>query len=391
MKYVCSRCKMIFYKKNDYERHLSRKIQCTQNNDKNLNNDLFCIFCDKKFNRKDKLQSHIKITHSITNDKVLDKLQNILITSSNNNKSNNNKSNNNSNNKSNNKSNNNSHNNNDNHGNIITNNITNNYIKIIPFGKDGTDCLSFPEKMKVFSSETSPLETIIDLVNLNPEKPENHNVGVPDLKSAYGIIYDGKKWNAEKVTEIVNSVLATKKKDLTKIGEEIKNYVKDEKKKEINDHLEDYNKMETNPSSRKLMGGYVKKQLYNKRQYSIDAKKQMESNELDKNLNEDEDDADNEFKDILREGLTMKEAIKHNTNKKIIQYVLDTYTKNNIINTEDHKYLIDKLNAINDSELLDILFSVVIDCIYLKEKPSDEKFNQKININDAINNYLNNH
>lgn len=242
--------------------------------------------------------------------------------------------------------------------------------------------------MKVFSSEASPLETILDLVNLNPEKPENHNVGVPDLKSAYGIIYDGKKWNAEKVTEIVNSVLANKKKDLTKIGEEIKNYVKDEKKKEINDHLADYDKMETNPSSRKLMSGHVKKQLYNKRQYSIDAKKQMENNELNKNL--DEDKEDNEFKDILREGLTMKEAVKHNTNKKFIQYVLDTYTKNNIINMDDHKYLIDKLNEINDSELLDILFRVVIDCIYFKEKPSNEKFNQKININNAINQYLNN-
>jgi hypothetical protein len=376
--YVCSRCKKIFKKKYDYDKHINRKIQCVMNNDtKNSDIDSPCAICKKKFSRKDKLQSHMNNFHGITDSKIINKIQNILLNGSNNefhNKSHNNT--------------NSPHNNMDNCGNNVTN-ITNNYIKIIPFGKDGTDCLSFPEKMKVFSSETSPLETIIDLVNLNPEKPENHNVGVPDLKSAYGIIYDGKKWNAEKVTEIVNSVLATKKKDLTKIGEEIKNYVKDEKKKEINDHLEDYNKMETNPSSRKLMGGYVKKQLYNKRQYSIDAKKQMESNEL--NNDSDEDNENDEFKDILREGLTMKEAIKHNTNKKIIQYVLDIYTKNNIISENDHKYLINKLNEINDSKLLDILFSVVIDCIYLKEKPSDEKFNQKININDAIDKYLNNH
>lgn len=396
VKYVCPKCKKVFYKKYNYDVHINRKNSCIDNDDNgNISEDFSCKICDKKLSRPDKLYSHMKSIHNITDIQLIKKIQKISSKDPyiKTNKSINkmidesiNKTIDSSINKTIDKS------NNVTNINITNNNNNNNnYYGMFPFGKDGTECLTLAEKIQIFSSRASPLETLVVLVNLNKDKPDHHNVGIPDMKSGYGIIYDGTEWNAEKISEIVNVLIKNKGEDLTKIREEIKEYVKEEVMKQIEQQLMDYIKMETDPSARKLLTGYLKKILYNYREFAMNAKKHMENDPVKRNIN---DYASS--RDILKDGLTMDDIIKHdaikknlNNYKQLIRYILNTHIR--FTNDDDHKYLIDKLDEINDSKLLNILFSVVVECIYFREKTSDDKFNQKININSAIDQYINNH
>lgn len=104
---------------------------------------------------------------------------------------------------------------------IVGNNNNNNYYYISPFGKEEINKLTIIEKMSILLSQENPIIEIILITNLNPDKPEYHNIGYTDLKSGYGIIFNGKTWERKEINIIINELLAAKKNDLFKIKLEI--------------------------------------------------------------------------------------------------------------------------------------------------------------------------
>ncbi len=74
----------------------------------------------------------------------------------------------------------------------ITNNIQNN-IKLLAY--DNTDISNITDKdiMKCMNHSNMCVPYLIKMIHLDPEKPENHNVYISNLKNGYIMVYDGDK------------------------------------------------------------------------------------------------------------------------------------------------------------------------------------------------------
>ena len=276
---------------------INRKNSCFDDNKK----EFMCNKCERNFSRKDSLKRHMK---KCDGNKKQNK--NIPIVTNNGNYGNYG-----------NYGNNGNYGNYGNYGNVNNgnNNIINNngtYIAVnnflFPFGKDGTNCLSTPEKIAIFSSNENPMEMIIIKINLDPRKRNHHNVGYPDKQSGYGIIFDGDNWITERIDVIMNVLLESKEKDLLNIYDEIKQFLSDDKNNMIKDKLDDLNK-KLNPrtvidvKSKKNLVVHLKKHLYNNRKLALDAKKNIEL--LNKDINHK-----NIFENILKDGITIEDVDK---------------------------------------------------------------------------------
>ncbi len=76
---------------------------------------------------------------------------------------------------------------------------------------------------------------IIIETNLNPYKYKYHNVGYTNTHSGYSYVYNGETWQRKEIYTIMNDLLQSKRKDLLRIYNEIKNFLSDEQNKIIND------------------------------------------------------------------------------------------------------------------------------------------------------------
>ena len=101
-------------------------------------------------------------------------------------------------------------------------------IFILPFGGEEINRLSMEDKLEIFASK-DPITSLITKTNLNPLFPEYHNVGfgLESKADNYGVIYNGTSFEKRNIDIIMDELLHAKKRDLEKISEEIKQYLKD--------------------------------------------------------------------------------------------------------------------------------------------------------------------
>lgn len=215
--YICNRCGKYFNKKNKFDKHLNRTYMCQINkNHKKDVDEYFCNVCNKKYARQDTMNRHLKSKKHEINMKTYKKVKKINIINGDTMNVNNN---------------------NINNGDMIINN-NKNYYFISPFGQEETKKLTSLEKISTLLSQENPIIEIILITNLNPKKPEYHNIGYTDIKSGYGIIFNGKTWERKEVNAMFNELLMTKKNDLFKIRLEISPFLSDEHKKIIEEKLQ---------------------------------------------------------------------------------------------------------------------------------------------------------
>ena len=239
--------------------------------------------------------------------------------------------------------------------------IVKNY-NLFPFGKDGVDCLSIPEKITIFSSDENPMEMIIVKVNLDINKPNHHNVGIKDLQSGYGIIFDGDKWLTERISAIMEVLLESKEKDLLKIHDEIKDFLSDDVNKSIKDTLNDLNHNlnrgnHIDIKSKKTLIAHLKKYFYNNRKLAIKFKKHTSNESItDKNSMNDDN---NRFENILKKGCTIEDIENHIKNKKqketkinvlndLCSHLLSILRAQNNVNKNYFSLILSRINTISD-------------------------------------------
>jgi hypothetical protein len=330
----CERCKRIFYNKEHLERHSKRKILCTYVNDKNegnndtKNKDNQCEKCNKYFSRPFTLKRHQETICNKNN-----KAQNI-----NNAKTK--------------------------KGNInqIINNGDNNKIiikqyNLFPFGKDGIDCLTTPEKIAIFSSDENPMEMIIVKVHLDPEKINHHNVGYKDDHSGYGIIFDGDEWLTERIEVILEVLLQSKEKDLLKIYDEIKHFLSHNSNGNIKNTLDNLNRKlrpmnKIDAKSKKNLIDHLKKHFFNNRNLVLEAKKHTENKKYNNHHK-------NNYNNILKDGYTIEDVDREIKLRKQKDQKLN-------LKKELAKDLIQKLDEIENSEynlLIEMINNIDIDSI----------------------------
>jgi len=90
--------------------------------------------------------------------------------------------------------------------NNITNNIQNN-IKLLAY-KD-TDISNITNKniRSCMNHSNMCVPYLIKMIHLDPNKPENHNVYISNLKNGYIMVYDGDKWDTLNREEIIENMI----------------------------------------------------------------------------------------------------------------------------------------------------------------------------------------
>uniref|UniRef100_A0A6G6ABD1 C2H2-type domain-containing protein n=1 Tax=Borely moumouvirus TaxID=2712067 RepID=A0A6G6ABD1_9VIRU len=273
--YKCDSCYKEFDHKSNYDRHLNRIRSCVKSISGSKTSKVtnhICKSCSRVFSRKDSLTRHFKNCKGPVVKKKINKKYATTIKG------------------------------NDNNVTIENNkNCNNTYIINLTitsdFAKDGIDNISAKELTLMLNPKENLWRRLIESVNFNPDKPEHHNVYYPDMKSAYGIVYENKKWNKKKIYEIMNKLLDAKVEDLNSILNEMSDCLSKKSINKIKEAIED-TKLNKEGSRKKLIT-YLKPILYNNKDMIMKTRKHYE-----------------EGNDILKKGVTFKEFKKKWDDKK---------------------------------------------------------------------------
>jgi hypothetical protein len=366
--HICERCDKIFYNRAHLEDHLNRKIPCIPTDTKNKNpvNKNYCEKCNKYFKRPYTLNRHIDTIHNNDNE-----IQNNAISNVKTNKNDTNQINTGSNNK-----------------------FVIKQYNLLPFGKDGIDCLTTLEKIEIFFSEENPLKMIIEKVNLDPLKLNHHNVGYIDIHSGYGIIFDGDQWIIERIEVILEILLESKEKDLLKIYDELKDFLLDHANDNCKCVLNDINKI-INPrnkidaAAKRIFIGYLKKHLYNNRNLAIDAKK---NTKIKTGINNHK----NKSRNVLKEEYIAKDVDKQiklkNENLQKInlkkRLAIDILEKLEDFDDNEYQLLADKINKITDINVIKVVIRLLNRTYYSNEKINEKVIQHEIDKDNVINKLL---
>ena len=88
----------------------------------------------------------------------------------------------------------------------ITQNIQNN-IKILAYKNTDISHLTDQDYIQCLNKSNMCIPQLIKKIHFNPEKPENHNVYISNIKNKYIMIYDGNKWNLNNQDEAIDDLI----------------------------------------------------------------------------------------------------------------------------------------------------------------------------------------
>ena len=235
--YVCNMCGYNTDRKSSYDNHLTRKNPCQKvefdndnnvaalncpkkraknpkkrakrvNNFKNNFNCVTCNFCDKNFKRNYHLNRHLEICKirlgikKEEGDETIKKLIDIneqllnsqekLIKNQKNNEKKLDTLKKNVNNLKQNK--------------IINNKIINNITLIAYNKRPDLSHLTNNDYIKIMNKGFKSIPKLIQAIHFNPEKPENHNVYIPNIKNSYAMVWNGDKWDLSNQEDILDDM-----------------------------------------------------------------------------------------------------------------------------------------------------------------------------------------
>ena len=222
--YICTICNKNFNHKGDYNRHINRKTKCIPNSStplkqKNKQNDtssncsksgtvvpkneqFSCKYCMRKFKKKYNLKRHQKTCKMKINkdylkeelfelllnnqkkqkeeyDKRIDKLQKDIIKLSMNVK-------------------------NPTINNYYTQNVQN--IQILAYDKTDISHLKDKDYKKVLKRGNFCVPNLVDAIHFNPNKPENHNIYIPNMKTGFVMCWNGKSWDIRNREDVIDDI-----------------------------------------------------------------------------------------------------------------------------------------------------------------------------------------
>jgi hypothetical protein len=181
MEYVCKCCDYKTIYQTNYKKHLETKKHMTL-----IAEPFVCKYCDKRFSFKQSMYRHIKYSCKKNKDEDFKELVRLL--------------------------------NKDNkdlknqvetknkqieklagkleiNGSFNTTNNTQNNITLLPYRGSDVSHLTDDDYKKCIKKVNHCVKTLIEKIHFNPEKPENMNIYISNMKDKYLMIYDGANWN----------------------------------------------------------------------------------------------------------------------------------------------------------------------------------------------------
>ena len=369
--YKCKKCSLEFTKKYNYDKHLSRKKPCSlfETESKKKKHIPICNHCGTEFTRVDNLKRHqIKC---IENKKIINKnaqhQTGVKIQGNNNNTTT---------------------------GDI--NNITINNYNLYAFGQEPHNDLSLHDKIKIFTSDKNPMETIILCTNLDPEKKNWHNVGYTDSHSAYGITFNGSQWENECISVILQNLIENKGKWLPELFAEIKDYFSDEGINSIENVLDDVQKQihpktELECSNRKKLLTHLKRYFWDKKCLVLQAR-QHTGTGTPKIIPKDEDQKIPYLKEGWNHKTIEEEDIKKNKIKTIKKEIaIDILKRFRYDKEHESEYILlsEMINKESNVKIIDIISRLLATSFCRDEEVTFESIKEKIKKEEEIEEIMN--
>ena len=88
------------------------------------------------------------------------------------------------------------------------NNINN--FKLLGYRNTDISHLSDKDFISCISHSNFCIPHLIKKIHFDPDKPENHNIYISNIKNNYAMIYDGDKWNLSNKDDLINEILEEK-------------------------------------------------------------------------------------------------------------------------------------------------------------------------------------
>ncbi len=171
-------------------------------------------------------------------------------------------------------------------------------VNLIVFSKDGIKNISPKDLSEILGSNKNVIESMISNVNLNPQKPEHHNIYYCDTKSSYGEVYENNTWIRKKIDEILETLINAKIDDLNEILNDMGDFLNEKSTKKIKNAVEnmDY----TRPGARKKLKTYLKPILYNHKDMIIKTRK-LTKKQIEENFRREQEEAEIEAREEEQE------------------------------------------------------------------------------------------
>ena len=142
-------------------------------------------------------------------------------------------------------------------------------INLIIFGEDGINDLTYDDTKHLLTTNENLVVELIKRINLDSNKPKHHNILYTNLRSVHGQIFTEEGWVFKKISEICDTLIDAKLKDLTNFLNE--HAMLQEIKNKINDIIQYFDS--NNTKARRKLTGDLKAILYNKRAMVMETKK----------------------------------------------------------------------------------------------------------------------
>ena len=214
--FTCEFCKKTFSRKNNLNYHIKNKCKCDNKNDNKINNEIKFELVEIK-NKIIKLEN--KKNNKITN--------NINV-----------------------------------NGNIFNGNKMDVGPKIIinKTGNENIDQITYNEVSTIFDNEISSVVKLIELVNFNEYKPENHSFCSTALESPYLSFYntDTNTVNKERKRYFFEDVICKSIQNHEILYSKFKNKFNSIKRKQIEDNISNLKKIKENTFNSKIIGEMIR-------------------------------------------------------------------------------------------------------------------------------------
>tara|TARA_Y100000813_G_scaffold56239_1_gene39469 strand:- start:155 stop:1087 length:933 start_codon:yes stop_codon:yes gene_type:complete len=86
----------------------------------------------------------------------------------------------------------------------------NNNFKLLGYRNTDISHLSDKDFISCISHSNFCIPHLIKKIHFDPEKPENHNIYISNIKNNYAMTYDGDKWNLSNRDDLINDILEEK-------------------------------------------------------------------------------------------------------------------------------------------------------------------------------------
>jgi len=145
--------------------------------------------------------------------------------------------------------------------------ITNN-INVIAYNKNpDVSHLTNSDYLKIMNRGFNSVPKLIEAIHYNPDKPENQNVYIPNIKNNYAMVWNGDKWDLNHQDQILEDMYDDKSNLLIEKLEEFEELDSQENEKEVR-VLKKFRRFVDSKENDKIKNkikGDIKLLLYNKK------------------------------------------------------------------------------------------------------------------------------